>query len=351
METEIGEGSAPSLGVVIVTFNSADVIVGCLESLFGSKGADLRVVIVDNASTDDTVDRIRDWASGHIDIRPSEAELPFELGEVSKPVTLQEGGTGDAALTLMRSDFNSGFAGGVNQGLNRLQSQPGIDRFWVLNPDCIVAPDTARRFAEHPAPDSGFAMMGGRIVYAQPPYRIQIDGGTINWYTGVTGNIGKDRIDAETPPPSPRATDFVSGASLVVSRKFLERVGPMKEDYFLYYEEVDWAMRRGNLPLLYCEGAKVYHYAGSSIGSPTSGKMASPLSLYFKVRGRLIFLRRHSVRSIPIAYLHGFLKAAHCLLKGYPKQAWAVFCAINGLYPPLSVRKRLSDDAFWHTFG
>lgn len=343
--------TSPPLGVVVVTFNSADVITGCLESLFASEGADLRVVVVDNASTDDTVDRIRDWAAGRADAGLQDSVVPFELSPVPKPVPLREDGTDIAPLAILRSAFNTGFAGGVNQGLERVMAQPDVDRVWILNPDCIVAPGTARLFAEHPAPTSGFAMMGGRIVYAQPPYRIQIDGGTINWYTGATGNIGKDRIDADTPPPSPGTVDFVSGASLVVSREFVERVGPMNEAYFLYYEEVDWAMQRGELPLLYCDGAKVYHHAGSSIGSPTREKMASPLSLYFKIRGRQLFLRRHAARSVPIAYLYGLAKAGHTLLKGYPRQAWAVFCAANGLPPPPSVRARLSDEAFRHTFG
>jgi GT2 family glycosyltransferase len=54
--------SNPVIGVVIVVYNSADVILDCLESLFSQEGLDLRVVVVDNASPDDSVDRIRAWA-------------------------------------------------------------------------------------------------------------------------------------------------------------------------------------------------------------------------------------------------------------------------------------------------
>ena len=187
--------------------------------------------------------------------------------------------------------------------------------------------------------------MGGRVLYLETPQRIQIDGGIINRRTGVTGNIGLSATASATPPPAIQNLHFITGASMVTSRAFYEAVGPMMEDYFLYYEEVDWALRRGDLPLAYCAGGIVYHRAGTAIGSPTLGRPASPFSLYFKHRGRLRFMRRHFPRNLPFAYAYSLAKAAQLLLKGYPEEARTILGASFGRPPSEAVRGRLSPEA------
>ena len=79
---------------------------------------------------------------------------------------------------------------------------------------------------------------------------------------------------------------------MVVSRDFLARVGPMREDYFLYYEEVDWALRRGDLPLAFAGDAIVYHHGGTSIGTGRLDERPSAFSNYFNYRNRMRFMRR-----------------------------------------------------------
>jgi hypothetical protein len=91
--------------------------------------------------------------------------------------------------------------------------------------------------------------MGGRVLYLDTPDCIQIDGGTLNRWTGVTGNLILYALNKGTPPPKAEQMDFITGASMVASRQFYEAAGPMAEDYLLYYEEVDWALQRGVLPL------------------------------------------------------------------------------------------------------
>lgn len=343
----------PALGVIVVTFNSADVILDCLESLLAVHDIRLDIVVVDNASTDHTLAVLRDWASGATPYAPS-ADMPFVLSGCSKPVGLQaESGPGipQTRLSLIETGMNGGFAAGVNRGLAYLAARPGIDRFWILNPDSAVPPETPRAFATAPGPAEGFALMGGRVIYYDTPDIIQIDGGIINRRTGVTGNIGLGQPHATTPAPDPARLDFIAGASMVVSRSFYEQAGPMAEDYFLYYEEVDWALRRGSLPLLYCPGGIVYHRAGTAIGSPTLGRPASPFSLYFKHRARLRFMRRYFPRAVPMAYAYSLAKAAQLLLRGYPTEARTLLGASFGRPPSAEIRARLSPEAARLAFG
>ena len=194
-----------------------------------------------------------------------------------------------------------------------------IDRYWILNPDSVVPPETAQTFATCPAPESGFSLMGGRVLYYDRPDMIQIDGGTINKRTGVTGNLNLRASHAMTPPADIKKIDFITGASMVASRHFYETAGPLKEDYFLYYEEVDWALRRGSLPLVYCPNALTYHRAGTAIGSQTHSRPPSPFSLYFKNRSRIIFLKRFFPESTIFGIAYSIAKAGHYLTAGLSK--------------------------------
>ncbi|MGB7271256.1 MAG: glycosyltransferase family 2 protein [Albidovulum sp.] len=334
--------SDTSIGVIVVTFNAADVIEECLDSLMALEGAAPRIVVVDNSSTDDTVETARRWAQK----RGAGAGLMQE-GEAPK----LSGTALGARVTLLHSGANRGFAGGVNIGLKALAASPEISHFWVLNPDAFADPKAALAIlaAAQSTPDYG--IIGGRVCYADPPHRIQIDGGTINRWTGVTSNINLGAPRASAVMPSASEMDFVTGANLVVSRQFYETVGPMREDYFLYYEEADWALRRGALPMIIAPGFCVYHHAGTAIGSPTLDRIASPFSFWFKYRSRMMFVRRFYPASLPVAAAYATAKAAQLMMKGAFPQAFTLLRAVFGLPAPKSVRDRLSPEAERIAFG
>lgn len=322
----------PPLGVAIVAFNSTDVIVACLDSLFASRGVALRVAVIDNASDDETVALVREWADVQCarDRDFTFAELPAQ--SVVPP---------NATLTLLRSEFNGGYAYGVNAGLRLLTRDPALSLFWVLNPDCVVPPETAAIYA-NTGTDSDFALMSGRTVYYEEPARIQTDGGRVNRWTGVCSLVNAGRVPEGTAMPDPATLDFVTGGNLVASRRFIERAGLMPEDYFLYYEEVEWAFRRGDLPLRLAEGAIVRHHGGTAIGSGTASRRATPFANYFNTRNRIRFLRRNRPLAVPMGLAHAVAKAGQLALRGAPAEARAVLVGAFGLRPPKAIRERIA---------
>lgn len=333
------QGQNQSISVVVVAFGSADVILGCVESLLAQEGGAPAIVVVDNASTDDTVAVLREWSAGKgIDLRE------FEAGE--RPAQAAAG-----AVTLVHSGANRGFAGGVNVGLALAAAQPEVAHFWVLNPDAYATPGACRAILSQAEATPGYALMGGRVCYAEPPNAVQIDGGIVNRWTGVSSNVNLGRPAAEAPLPRGEDLDFITGASMVASRAFYERVGPMKEDYFLYYEEADWALRRGAMPLVVAPGLVVFHHAGTAIGSPTLERLASPFSFWFKYRSRMLFVRRFNPIGLPVAMAYATAKALQLLLKGARPQAVTLLRAVWCLGPPQEVRDRLSADAQRIAFG
>ena len=336
----------PCLGVVVVTFNASDVILDCLESLLAARDVDLRVVVVDNASSDDTVATLRAWASGQ---QPYTApdDIPFPLPAAPKPVSLD----GSEMITLVEAGVNGGFAAGVNIGLSHLAAMEGVDHFWVLNPDSVAASHTPAAYAACAAAHPGYGLMGGRTCYLDPPERIQMDGGTVNRWTGVTGNLNLGATDAQTPCPTADQFDFITGANVIASRRFYEEIGPMPEDYFLYYEEVDWAARGAHLPRVFCDATRVYHRTGTAIGSPTLDRIASPFSMYFKYRGRMRFVARTNPVALPVTWAYAMAKAAQITLKGARAEARALVAGACGLKPPRAVADRLSPEAAAIAFG
>ena len=137
------------LGVVVVSYNSTDVITDCLESLVAaSDGVGVKIVVVDNASSDGTVNLITGWASGKTPYI-ADPPMPFETMPVAKPLALTRIAEGTVAavedLTIIEAKSNGGFASGVNIGLAHLATDPDIGHFWVLNPDAVVPPRHARR--------------------------------------------------------------------------------------------------------------------------------------------------------------------------------------------------------------
>ncbi len=300
------------LGVVIVTHRSADVIDTCLESLRATTGPAMRIIVVDNASPDISADLVR--------------------AQLRRP--------GRHKIELINARENRGFAAGANLGLARLREDPAISWFWVLNPDCTVQPETPERYLAALETAPPFSLMGGRTLFADPPGAIQSDGGRTGYWTGVCRLVNRGASPI-APPPDTASLNFISGANMVASRAFLDRAGPMPEDYFLFYEEVDWAARRGTLPLLLCPEAIVHHKVGTSTGSAAAGRAASAFANYFNYRGRVRFLARHRPWVLPLAVGFALLKAGQTLLQDGTAPAFGALCGALWLPPPSSVRRRI----------
>ncbi len=336
------------LGVVVLTFRAADVIAECLASLFASTGVELSVVVVDNDSPDGSLAAARDWASGAVPfVRPANSPLSG-IAAAPVPIAFEERAAGDfsaprAPLTLIQSGINGGFARGINLGLKILQADPGIELFWILNPDAAPPPEAAAKLAECAA-QGPFGLIASRLRFYEEPDRIQNDGLRLDRRFGVCHAVSMGQ-PATTPYPAAGAVEFPSGASMLASRAMLEQAGLLHEDYFLYYEEADWGARTGGLPVRFAAGAEVYHHGGTAIGTGSVHRAPSPLSAYFNYRNRARFVAKFLPRSLPAMRLHACAKAAQMLLKGHLPQAHAILAGTFDLAPPAAVRAIFPDPA------
>lgn len=343
-----GQTVADTSYVVILNWNGWRDTIACLDSVLASRDAKLRVVVCDNGSADGSIQEILDWADGRRRAErpehPRLARLLRQSGAQATPcqvVTRRQVETGTAAaaaaqLVLVDNGANLGFAGGNNVGIRYALAQPDMARVWLLNNDTLVEADALAnmiaRLEREPAP----AICGSRLMFADDPYVVQAIGG--NGYNRWTGNasasLGRYLPESAHIDVSEyeQRLDYLCGASMLLPRAFLEQVGLMQEDYFLYYEEVDWMTRNaGRFLQVIAADAVVYHKEGSSIGSASLATRPSPLSEYYLFRNKLRFTLRHHPHCFATCYLATWGQVFNRLRRGYVDSALRIAAILLGL--------------------
>ncbi len=203
-------------------------------------------------------------------------------------------------ITVLRSAENLGFAGGNNLGIRAATG----DCLLLLNNDTEVADDTLHYLCDTLDADPAIGAVCPKIRFHEPPQAIQFAG-----YTPLTRITLRNALIGFGQPDdgrfdTPHDTPYAHGAAMMVRRDAVEKAGPMPEEYFLYYEELDWSVRirEAGYRIAYDPRATVFHKE-----SVTTGRQ-SPLRSYYLTRNRLLFARRNrrgAARMLSVAYQLG----------------------------------------------
>lgn len=337
----------PPIGIVLVNYMRWQDTIECLESALRST-IPVRIIVIDNASPNDSLAQILAWANGTLAAHPASAEMAsHSTPALPKPIDYRLLNPTDLAhpeiaalppLTIVDSGANLGFAGGNNIGLKLLLADPAIRHFWLLNNDTVIANNTAQILDDVMAATPRVGMAGTTVRFYHQPQRVQVwCGYAFSALTGQAKSIGGGAA-ADSPINAAEvldSLDFVLGASLAVSRAFLETVGLMEESYFLYYEEIDWSARNRRLGAdafvtAYAEKAIVWHKEGGSIGSASGKGKRSAFSDYWLTRSRLAFTRRHYPALLPLHWLQTLALAGRRILRKEPDKARKILRALFG---------------------
>ncbi|NIB39709.1 glycosyltransferase family 2 protein [Pseudomaricurvus alkylphenolicus] len=330
--------------VVILNWNSWGDTIACLESVFLSRAARFRVVVCDNQSTDTSLSSIAAWARGEIAApSPKHPRLRRLVGHCSRPIAYSQltatevnsAGASDegASLVIIDNEANLGFAGGNNVGIRFALAQEDMTHIWLLNNDTIIDPDCLANMQKRLAAEKAPSACGSIIHFFDQPETIQAIGGNrFNKRTGVAmqsaGRFKKEQ-DIGDCKAAENEIDYISGCSWMMPRCLLEEVGLLNENYFLYYEEIDWFTRAGN----YCQrcvakDAHVYHREGGSIGSPTwQRRTPSLIADYHVFRSKHLFMRRYYPGSMIWCYLSSWAEVGKRLLRRQYKNA-RIVCSV-----------------------
>ncbi len=333
----------PRLAVIIINWNRWSDTLECLESLMRTDQP-VRIVVIDNASTDESLERIRSWASGADSWETPTGPLArLTRPPLRKPIPLVEltdeealtARPGRELLTIIKSSENRGFAGGNNLAMRHALNDPAVAYCWCLNNDTVVEPDAPRALLARMDATHKVGMCGTQVrYYHRPGTWQQLNGSRFKLLTGQSSGIGANQPVTRPFDPKKVAqeTDFVLGASIAVSRAFLETVGYMEESYFLYFEEMDWSVRnRGRFVIAFAHGAIIYHKEGGSIGSSGKKGQRSETAEYYLLRSRLKFYRRNFPLLWPLQYPLGLWQVTKRLLRRQPGKAKAMMRALLGM--------------------
>lgn len=334
----------PRSYVVIVNWNGWKDTIECLESVFRLRHDNFVVVVCDNGSSDGSMERIMEWSTGGRSISSVSAELsPYSYPPVPKPVgfnSLRAAQVGESyldtsheRLILIRSEENLGFAGGNNLGLRYILNRNDHDYVWLLNNDTVVNPDALTEMIKRMEEDPRIGICGSKLCFYSAPDLIQACGGsTYSPLTGRNRHIGvlKPASAADDREAVERQIGYVVGASLFVSRHFLASIGLMSQDYFLYFEELDWVTRaRGKFFQAYAPRSVVYHKQGSSLGGNWLTRRSEPeesfiVSDFYSVRNQIRFTRRYYPQYLPIVALTVAWRLLKRVVAGKRKRVRAV---------------------------
>jgi N-acetylglucosaminyl-diphospho-decaprenol L-rhamnosyltransferase len=276
------------VAICIVGFRNRDDIQACLGALELSVHTDFEVVICENGG-----------------------EAACEALDA-----LLAGVSAGPKITLIRAPGNIGYAGGVNLCIDHA---PAAEAWWILNPDTLPDPQALGRMCARLAGDESEAV--GCTVLDVSGHVSSRGGLWIRWLARAV-SIDHGALAAAASPKIDLRPDYLSGASMLVSRAFIDRVGKMREDYFLYGEEVEWCLRASarGVRLAVASDANVLHQQGTTTGSVSRMSERTRMPIYLDERNKLLITRDCFPGLLPIATVGALLML---VLRFGRRGAWA----------------------------
>jgi N-acetylglucosaminyl-diphospho-decaprenol L-rhamnosyltransferase len=323
--------------VIIVTYCNNVDITECLEAIIDQSGnGDLGVFVVENggpAAFDALAETLTAPGGPCIEAASS------KLGNLARPggchlrcvelVTCR----GYRPVAVAEAPENLGYGGGINSWLERLRPYPEWDGFWILNPDTMPEP-MALSALKAACVMQSCGMAGSTIVDFKCRDKVLTRG--LLWRRWRSGTVAVDRgkhISDPVASGGAKAIDSPSGSSIYVTRACIAQIGYPREDYFLYFEDLEWGMRAKSAGLLTrADDSVVPHKHGTTIGSAASRKERSSLAVFLEARNSLLFVWRADPGAIVWMIVRTLLRACEYLFVGSVRNAMATLAGMMAFF-------------------
>ena len=233
------------VSIIIVNWNAKEYLKGCLESILSQSFTDYEIILVDNASSDDSVNFVKD-------------NFP--------------------QVKIIKNKNNVGFAEGNNIGIANSSGKIIV----LFNPDAVADKDWLSILINVIQSSKKIAAVTGKMYYLDNKY--EKDAVFCTWSKIDPFSAAPYNFHNNEPVSK---VDYLSGAAMVIKRDVLDKIGLMDSDYFLYFEETDLCARmiRAGYDLMYVPSAIVRHAV-----SPLSN---SENKVYYMERSRIRFVLKN----------------------------------------------------------
>ncbi len=270
----------PLIAVVVLNTNRREDTLSCLASLAALEYPRHEVLLLDNASTDGSVDAVR-------------AQFP--------------------AVRILALTDNRGYAGNNNVGIEAAMAM-GAEWILVLNEDTVLAPTCLNELMQAVAEDERVGVLGPMVYHHDEPGVIQSAGGILDGrWTSVHAGQNEDDTGQFA---APRRVDWVSGCAIMVRRQAIQQVGALDDRFFYYWEETEWCLRIAGAGwfIVQVPAAKLWHKGVTRDYQP------GPSVAYYNTRNRLLMMSKHHAPFA--AWIFAWAQLARTLFSYTVKPTW-----------------------------
>ncbi len=245
--------TTPLVIFVVLNFNRREDTLQCISSLEQNTYKNQKIILLDNSSTDGSVEAV-------------EARFPD--------------------VQIIRLQQNLGYAGNNNAGIDEAMRQ-GAEWIFVLNEDTVLAPDCVAQLISVGESDPTIGIVGPMVYHHNEPEIIQSAGGKMDKYFRAE-HLGQNQVD-RGQYPQPHRVEWISGCGIMVRRAVIDQIGTIDARFFYYAEEFEWCIRASEVgwKIVHVPQAKLWHKGVQRDYHP------KPSLMYYFTRNRLLLLSKH----------------------------------------------------------
>jgi len=330
----------PRVSIIILNWNGWEDTIECLESVYQITYPNYDVIVVDNGSENESVEKIKEYASGNL---PTQSSF-FKYSWESKPIDVLEysreefeseirderynlSASSNKRLILIKNGKNFGFTEGNNIAMRYALKTLTPDYILLLNNDTVVDKNFVGGLVLVANQSNQTGVVGPVVFHYDQPAQLQESAGRICMWTGRRSFIHS--TDSYNSTDFAINVDFVSGVCFLVHTEVVKKVGMFDPEYFAYVEDVDWCYRicQKGYHVIYTNKAKIWHKGSSSTGGGYNRTV-----MYYIFRNNLLFMRKNGkLRHLPSYIVVSGLYFAIRLLKTIFDQPQNVVIILKGI--------------------
>ena len=271
----------PTVTIIVLNWNGWENTIECLESLYNIEYVNYYLILVDNASNDDSIKKIKEYCNGNLKLKSNyfkyrDQNKPIHIKEIYseeiKQIELEENlinsSTHQKNLLFIKNDRNYGFAEGNNIAIRFAMENLNQEYVLLLNNDTVVDKKFLNELINVAIKKDNIGFIGPKIYkYDQNAISniISFAGGHLNAYTTQPHPRGADQLDVGQFDNNSKV-DYVEGSCIIIKKDIINRIGLLDQEYFTYWEEIDWCIRgeKVGFDSIYAYKSIVWHKGYSS---------------------------------------------------------------------------------------
>ena len=250
----------PHIKILILNYNGQDIISKCLESVMNIDYSNYSVDIIDNGSTDDSVEIIKKSFNN---------------------------------VKIHQINENLGYSRGYNYGFNELKSEI-FEYYLILNNDAIINNNLLKNLFSN-ATHYGYNNIYGPKIYYSNTLKLWFAGGIYNKFLGIASHVGMNEFE-DTVFYKTQQTNYISGCCMFISKENIDNLKGFDDSYNMYYEDVDLCHRalKNDVKCYVVEGQPISHHVSYTIGNHSINKkyrmIMSQIKFIYKSNNILFFI-------------------------------------------------------------